>query len=216
MIRTLLVHDPKLAKSLEIALNLEKIDSENSFEIYKKWGWIVFFGDNMLAMKNCALQDFAADSIFICHLGRSVDTEHEVWDIIFPNVFFECDETICKKEVSEKNQNDFIKNPKFLEIFDTQKDYFVEDFGLSVGGIAVSNTPNQSEINESLMLAYSGDVYFDFDISQTIDCIQDEKNPANFLAGVLDGKKPSGLKDAYTRLASNIITSIKLLTEEEK
>lgn len=36
MIRTLLVHDPKLAKSLEIALNLEKIDSENSFEIYKK------------------------------------------------------------------------------------------------------------------------------------------------------------------------------------
>lgn len=216
MIRSLFVHDKELAKALEIALNLEKIDTPHSFEIYKKWGWVIACGDDILHMKRTIQEEYDPDSFFLFHLGRSIDTEHEIGDIILPNVFFECNTKVCTTEITKENRDDFVQNPIFLEIFDQQKDYYVEDFGLSIWGIAVSKTISWDEHNDALMMAYAGDVYFEENLDDSIALAQDEHTPVLLLTWVLSGRKPSGLQNPYTRLAANCITAIKLFLQEAK
>lgn len=62
---------------------------------------------------------------------------HEIGDVIAPNVFLSYDSAIERSEITEENHDTIASNPRFLEIFDEQKDYYVEDYGLSVGGIVV-------------------------------------------------------------------------------
>ncbi|PID84352.1 hypothetical protein CSB09_01425 [Candidatus Gracilibacteria bacterium] len=215
MIRSLISNDAKLTKALVRILNLELITENALGSFYKKGGWILVLGQESEKIREFLITEFAIDSAYYIRLGRSIDTEHEIGDVILPNTFFVCDDTICKKEVTEQNCNDFIKNPQFLEIFDEQKDYYIEDFGLSIGGIAVSKTPKTKEnIDASLMMAYAGDIYFTDDISHLIPLTNHDTVGTVILGSIIDGKKPSGLSDPYARAASNITTTIKLLEKE--
>jgi ABC-type taurine transport system substrate-binding protein len=61
-----------------------------------------------------------------------VDLTHEVGDVILPNVFLSYDDQISQVELTEENRDQFLGTAKFLEIYNEQKDYYVEDYGLSV------------------------------------------------------------------------------------
>lgn len=217
MIRSLIIRDDSLISALITGLNLEKI-TENSLGIfYKKWGWIVVHGHKEAEIQEFLITEFAVDTLYFVRLGRSIDTEHEIGDIILPNIFFEYDKTLDEKQVTEENRDSFISHPQFLEIFEKQKDYYIEDFGLSVGGIAVSNTPQTDEnIDESLMMAYAWDIYFADDISPLVSQVNHEKVTILIVGAIIEGKKPSGLKDAYARISSNIITTVTLLEKEDE
>jgi hypothetical protein len=71
------------------------------------------------------------------------------------------DDRISQSELTEDNRDRFLGTAKFLEIYNEQKDYYVEDYGLSIGGIVVDTVPEvtSDELNSRLMLAYEADIY---------------------------------------------------------
>jgi hypothetical protein len=58
---------------------------------------------------------------------------HEIGDVILPNVFIPYVAKIEQDEPDTENDIVGITGAKFLEIYNEQKDYYVEDYGLSVG-----------------------------------------------------------------------------------
>lgn len=77
--------------------------------------------------------EFLPDRLYLPFTSYAIDMVHEIGDVIVPNVFFSYDPRLKSAELDEQNRDTFIENPKFLTSFLEQKDYYVEDFGLSLG-----------------------------------------------------------------------------------
>jgi hypothetical protein len=107
---------------------------------------------------------------------------------------------------------------QFLTHLEEQKDYYVEDFGLSVGGIIVQNAPEKmnDELMTKLMLAYEADIYTPSDIQGSIEMVQDENIPSIILCGTVEGKigKYQGTMTPVDFVIRNMITTIRLLEDE--
>lgn len=106
-------------------------------------------------------ESFLPDRVYLPYFGYSVDVMHEIGDVIVPNVFLSYDASLKDREITKENRDTLAENPRFLEVFDEQKDYYVEDFGLSVGGIVVDVAPEvpSDDLAGKMMLAYEADVY---------------------------------------------------------
>lgn len=52
--------------------------------------------------------------------------------MIVPNVFLPYEKALSNTEITKANRDTLIRDPRFLDTFSEQKDYYVEDFGLSV------------------------------------------------------------------------------------
>lgn len=106
-------------------------------------------------------ESFLPDRVYLPYFGYSVDVMHEIGDVIVPNVFLSYDALLKDREITKENRDTLAENPRFLEVFDEQKDYYVEDFGLSVGGIVVDRAPEapSDDLAGKMMLAYEADVY---------------------------------------------------------
>ena len=132
---------------------IKQTHSTDSVTFYQKNNYIFVFSENtpIRDLYEMTIQEYQPEKIILTDVGRSVDVDHEVGDIILPNIFFSFQKEILETEITSENRDNLIGKAKFLEIFDEQKDYFVEDYGLSVGGIIVENTPNDAEIAEKLM-----------------------------------------------------------------
>jgi hypothetical protein len=70
---------------------------------------------------------------YILDIGYAIDATRRPGDVVLPTVAFVHSDTA---EVL----------PYFLPFYDEQKDYMVEDYGLSVGGICVWAAPDISQI----------------------------------------------------------------------
>lgn len=163
MLSVLCSSDPSVRDTFANTLSLEKIDDTPIAIVYRREKWIFTFLKSPLTEDHVhwIASSFLPDRLYFPYLGYSIDAMHEIGDVIVPNVFFSYAHDLADREVTEENRDTLIENPRFLETLHEQKDYYVEDFGLSVGGILVDSAPNT--VNDALMtkmmLAYEGDVY---------------------------------------------------------
>ena len=143
---------------------------------------------------------------------------HEMGDVIVPNVFLSYDSTLEKVEITKANRDTLIKNPRFLTTFDEQKDYYVEDYGLSVGGIVVDGVPRDpdDDLMGKMMLAYESDIYTEMSLSPLLDAVIDDQIPSLILTAIIRGKPHSRYGSAHVEdlIAKNIVTTIRLMEEE--
>ncbi len=105
-----------------------------------------------------AFNDFAAGQVWILSPANAVSTEHEVGDIVLPNVFLPYDQAIESASFTKENRDAFMTDPLFLSHYDEQNDIDFETFGLSIGGITVTKADGMAEeLQEQVDFAYSAD-----------------------------------------------------------
>ena len=160
---------------------------------------------------------YIPERIYLPFFGRSVDLIHERGDVILPNVFFSYNSAIETTELTKENQDTFLWTPEFLELYQEQKDYYVEDFGLSVWGIVVDSVPSDPDINDKLLQAYEADVYVEKNLSGVVSLIKTDEIPMVLTIGVIDGKKSQNESGEIIDITMrNMVTTWKLLEEENE
>ncbi len=141
---------------------------------------------------------------------------HEIGDIILPNVFIPY---VAKMENQDSQIEDdivWITGAKFLEIYNEQKDYYVEDYGLSVGGIVVDRVPHDESINTELMMTYEADIYIDDSLDAGYDVTAWDLVPALILCGITEWKKSKNETGTPEQMVvRNMLTTIRLTEEDE-
>lgn len=219
MITTIIIREKLLRDALiSHTSGVKQTHETDDIIFYQKNQYIFAFSENLAPRDifNSVLEEYQSDKIFFVWTGFSVDTTHEIGDIILPNVFLKYNSEIETTEITTENRDSLIGNAQFLEIFDEQKDYYVEDYGLSIGGIIVSNTPKNNDFYHTLMSVYEGDIYSENNHDDIAKIIQENLVPTLFLGGVIDGKKwPHAHKNPYQIISENIMTTIRLLSDDE-
>ena len=219
MLTLILVQNPLFRDAIvSLSSGIKQTHSSEKISFYQRGNLIFAFSNeiSLLDLYNFANAEYQPERIFIAEIWRSIDTEHEIGDIILPNVFLDFDKKILETELHKENQDAFMWNAKFLEIFDEHTDYYVENFGLTIGGIAVSNVPNDVEISDKLMAVYSADIYHNSSLLGAYEIITNSEIPALLLVGIIDGKiAKNATKTPLLTVAENILTTVRLLNEEE-
>jgi len=163
------------------------------------------------------LEEYYPDRLYLPSLGRSIDHIHEIGDVILPNVFMCYDEALKDASLDKENRDTFVSDVEFLEIFQEQKDYYVEDFGLSIGGIVVDHVPTHAseELDEKLMMAYEADVYVSENMKNNVAILKNDTLPTIISVGITDGKKSKNHADnpLFTTVR-NMVTTWRLMEEE--
>jgi hypothetical protein len=142
---------------------------------------------------------------------------HEETDVVLPNVFLTYNPVIENVDFNEKNRDGYLGQAEFLEIYNEQKDYYVEDFGLSVGGIAVDSVPSTVYENHSdkLMLAYEADIYLEESLIECVKIIRAEELPAIITCGIIEGKKlKNPVASVLDTTIRNMVTTWRLMEED--
>lgn len=197
---------------------VRETNSTDQAIFYQKNNFIFAFSETISTEElfQTTIEEYQPEKIFIAETGRSIDVDHEIGDIILPNVFLEFNEKILTTEITNENRDSLMGKAEFLEIFDEQKDYFVEDFGLSIGGIIVGNTPSDADA-EKLLMAYEADIYSEKNFSEIAKLTKNELVPTITIIGIENGKLGTrhALRDPFHLVAENIMTTIRLLNDEE-
>jgi hypothetical protein len=185
------------------------------FIVYQKADWILIFSreHDIDVILPTILDLWDPDRIYLPYLGRSIDMMHEIGDVILPNVFIPY--TQSEAQDIEDDAITAISGARFLEIYDEQKDYYVEDYWLSLGGIVVEKTPNDPELNTDLMRTYEADIYIEDSLDAAYTVTSGDLVPALILCGIIEGKvskSDSGTPEQMT--IRNMLTTIRL-TEDE-
>lgn len=140
---------------------------------------------------------------------------HEVGDIVVPNVFLEYQKKLEEFEIGKENRDSFVGKQVFIENFSEQKDYYVEDFGLSLWGILVSGSRKDPslEFHEKLMFAYEADIYTTDDVFPALEVLSSDEVPTLILSWIIawkhHAKYPQVNPIEFT--LKNIMTTIELL-----
>lgn len=136
MLTVILIQNPELRDALvSFVSGVRETNSTENAVFYQKNNYIFAFSDkiSLEELFSTTVEEYQPEKIFIAETGRSIDVDHEIGDIILPNVFLHFNKKILETELNNENRDSLMGEAKFLEIFDEQKDYFVEDFGLSIG-----------------------------------------------------------------------------------
>lgn len=219
MITTIIIRDSKIRDAIvSISSGVKQTSMDNDVIFYQKKSLIFAFSEilpiNEIYKK--AIEEYQSEQVFIIETARSIDTEHEIGDVLLPNVFLNFNEKIIETEIKKDNMDKMIGNAKFLEIFDEHKDYFVEDFGLTIGAIVVQNTPENNDLNEKLMSVYNADAYTKNNLDDAYEIIKNSTISTLLLVGVVEWKKSKNSnKNPMVFLAENLLTTIRLLREDE-
>lgn len=217
MLRIIFTRNPIIRDTCVASLSLSRNPTEASvdFIVYQKADWILVYSreHDIDVILPTILDLWDPDRIYLPYLGRSVDMMHEIGDVILPNVFIPY--TRSETEDTEDDAITAISGARFLEIYDEQKDYYVEDYGLSLGGIVVEKTPNDPELNTDLMRTYEADIYIEDSLDAAYTVTSGDLVPALILCGIVEGKaskNDSGTREQMT--IRNMLTTIRL-TEDE-
>lgn len=135
------------------------------------------------------LENWDPDRIYLPYLGRSIDMLHEIGDIILPNVFMSYDEQVAQLDVDSDRVNIPKIDARFLEIYSEQKDYYIEDYGLSIGGIVTDKVPLDETINTALMMTYEADIYTEDSLDAAYTVTNGDLVPVLIICGIAKGKK---------------------------
>jgi hypothetical protein len=220
MISLILHHDPIVRDAFVRVLSLEKkIQDEAGNTLYQRGKWLFVALVKPIAEIEITelIANYQPENIYLPSFGRSVDMVHEETDVVLPNVFLTYNPVIEDVDFNEKNRDGYLGQAEFLEIYNEQKDYYVEDFGLSVGGIAVDNVPPGIYENHSdkLMTAYEADIYLPESLIECVKIIRAEELPAIITCGIIEGKKnknyPASVLDTTVR---NMVTTWRLMEED--
>ncbi len=196
----------------------ERETSRVGISFYQNGNWILAFADMPIAQVALILEEeYQMQDFFVADLGWTIDMDHELGDIILPNVFLSYNPLIAMSEITAENRDQLLGKAQFLEFYEEQKDYYVENFGLSIGGILVSGAPDNPDLAEKLMMTYEADIYMENKFLLPPKS-SEEKWRIIPLIGVENGKRPkNSIKNTHEFIARNMIDTIKLVfTEEEK
>ncbi len=217
MLRIIFTRNPVIRDTCVASLALGRNPTEASldFIVYQKGDWILIFSKefDIDIVLPTILDNWDPDRIYLPYLGRSVDMMHEIGDVILPNVFI----PYAKSADTSTDEDEIIgiSGARFLEIYNEQKDYYVEDYGLSVGGIVVERTPNDPEINTDLMMAYEADIYIEHSLDAAYIVTSGDLVPALIICGIVEGKASKNESGTPEQMAiRNMLTTIRL-TEDE-
>jgi hypothetical protein len=220
MLRLIYTQDSDTRDAIIQALGLEKkSDTIYHVSIYQQGEWILGFSrtETIAIVIGLLLEEYYPDRLYLPFLGRSIDQIHEIGDVVLPNVFMRYDERVGKSDLDAENRDKFLGEARFLEIYREQKDYYVEDYGLSVGGIVVDSVIDDTsdEMNEKLMFAYEADAYILESIGESYDIVLSDIIPTVIAVGIVAGKESDKIKE-NPKLATmrNIITTWRLMEEE--
>ena len=136
MLRIIFTKNPIIRDVCVASLSLGRNPTEISvdFLVYQKADWILVFSRefDIDVILSTILDNWDPDRIYLPYLGRSVDLTHEIGDVVLPNVFMSYVDQVAQIDPDSEVVNMPKIGAKFLEIYNEQKDYYVEDFGLSV------------------------------------------------------------------------------------
>ncbi len=136
---------------------------------------------------------------------------HEIGDVILPNVFIPYASQKDTDTDTDTNEITGISEARFLEIYNEQKDYYVEDYGLSVGGIVVEKVPNDPELNTDLMMTYEADIYLTESLDAAYAVTSGDLVPALIICGIVEGKASKNESGTPEQMAiRNMLTTIRL------
>jgi len=220
MISLILHHDPIVRDAFVRVLSLEKkIQDESGNTLYQRGKWLYLALSKPIAEIEITqiIADYQPENIYLPSFGRSVDMVHEETDIVLPNVFLTYNKDIIDTDFDEKNRDNYLGQAEFLEIYNEQKDYYVEDFGLSVGGIAVDSVPSTVYDNHSdkLMTAYEADIYLEESLIECVKIIRAEELPAIITCGIIEGKKlKNPVASVLDTTIRNMVTTWRLMEED--
>ena len=217
MLRIIFTRNPVIRDTCVAILWLGRNPTEASadFIVYQKWDWILIFSKefDIDVTLPTILDNWDPDRIYLPYLGRSVDMMHEIGDVILPNVFIPY--APQKETDTDEDEIAGITGARFLEIYNEQKDYYVEDYWLSVGGIVVERTPNDPEINTDLMMTYEADIYLTDSLDAAYTVTSGDLVPALIICGIVEGKASKNESGTPEQMAiRNMLTTIRL-TEDE-
>lgn len=221
MLSAIIVDTPELRDTFANTLHLEKKPSENPrMHVYKRAHWILIFAEwvDVTEVVDWAIADYNPEKIYLPFFALSIDLTHEIGDVVLPNVFFHYDDRLSDITLDEENRDQFLGQAEFLEIYDEQKDYYVEDYGLSVGGIVVDRVPESisPELEVNLMMAYEWDLYTSRSFRDHYNVASEWLVPIMLLGWIISGKNPKHLTDTpLVHTARNIMTTIRMLDGEE-
>lgn len=142
---------------------------------------------------------------------------HEVWDVIMPNVFMSYDPQVSLIDPDSEEVHTPDVWAKFLDIYNEQKDYYVEDYGLSVGGIVVDRVPHDESINTALMMTYEWDVYIEDSLDAAYTVTTGDLVPALIICGIVEWKKAQNESGTPEQMVvRNILSTIRLTEDDEE
>ncbi len=203
-------------------LKLERLEDTPIATTYRRGGWIFTFLKSELTADHVEWinTNYIPERIYFPFFGYSIDLTHEVGDVIVANVFFPYNTNLDQLEVNESNRDTIVKDPLFLDYFDEQKDYYVEDFWLSVGGILVHGSPENPNdaLMTKMMLAYEADAYITASLTESLVPRETDDASKIVIAGIIRGKTHAekSHQNPIEFTARNMVTAMKLLQDEEE
>ena len=217
MIILILTYEARLRDSLIEFLQLEK-DTHNTTpvrKVYRKGSWICAYIEEWCTLQNieevCTL--FAPELLILPFFGFSVSSQHHVGDIIVPHTLLTYNPLIQEKDFTREHHNTLLGEATFLDIWD-QKDYHIENYGLSLGGIAVDRVvvEDTEQFAFALDFTYEADIYTTDDISSRVTFALSWKCSTYVIGCVTVAKKnPENL--SVNQLGEHLIISIDFLLD---
>ncbi len=221
MIHVILTHDSLIRDEVVNVWQMEKIQEENRFcHVYRKWPWILVYSElsGNISLVSWIRENFIPNHIFIPYLGTSISYQHQIGDVIFPNVFFGYDASVEQIEITKENRDILAKNPIFLTRYNEQADYLVDSTGLSIGWIVVFWTPALTEetVTTNIEMVYEADVLIHEDVLLYAKEAAASESEIIIAVGVRNGKIPNGsvIWDGAQEVAKNMIRTLRMFAED--
>lgn len=169
-----IIIDKKISNFFIQKYEMKKINSWENFSIYKNFNKILLEIDDDNILEKALLHfytEYNPNYIFYVWLWDKVSNEHQIWDIVLPNVFLEYNKEIENVEFKKENLDSYFKDAIFIENYHLQNDYDFDKFWLSIGWICVSwdKNINQEQL-EKIRLAYEADIYDNINFTFINEC----------------------------------------------
>lgn len=135
MLSVIITQDAQVRDAFIAANGLEKhFRDGDEYPVYKRGKWVLVYDakKNLQEATGWTLENYMPERLYFPIFGKVVDVVREIGDVVLPNVLLSYNPAIETAELDEENRDKFLSGGRFLEIFEEQKDYYVEDFGLSV------------------------------------------------------------------------------------
>jgi hypothetical protein len=222
MLRVIALTSPILCDAFVRILSLEEKDKTPIATVYQRGSTIALLLRIPLSHDAIAwiVEAFLPDRLYVPHIGYALDVVHEVWDVIVPHTIMTYDPVLEKSEITEENRDTFMGSTRFLTLFDEQKDYYVEDYGLTVGGIIVDSAPEDpsDDLSTKMALAYEADTYTRDILSPLADIVDRGEVLTIILVGITQGKSHPKYwdKNPYDLIVKNMMTTMSLMEDEWK
>jgi hypothetical protein len=217
MLSVIITQDAQVRDAFISAIGLEKYFRDmDTYPVYKMGKWVLVY-DSMKDLQKSVdwtIENYLPERLYFPVFGKVVDIVREIGDVVLPNVLIAYNPKIETEELGEENRDSFLMGARFLEIYNEQKDYYVEDFWLSVWGIVVDRVPSDS-VPEKLMLAYEADVYIAESLDKAHEIATALEFPVVVVAGVIEGKVPKNITlSPLEHTVKNMVTTFQLLEDE--